>query len=602
MIMENNTIPRRKDIPEKYTWDLTPLYADTAAWETDLAKLDKLLAEFSACRGTLADSPEALRNALEKQDALSLQLDRLYCYAHLRADEDTQNSDNQKLLEKIRSVYASVAGETAWFEPEAAAIDRQLWQKYCNSPELAPYVFTLQEMARAREHLLSDSEERLLGLFSESLGASSHIYSLLSNADMRFAAIRDSEGAKREVSHGSFVTFLESKDRKVRRKAFKSMFSAHKNLENTFAATLSAQANYHAVNAKVRNFPSALAASLFDDNIPESVYHGLISEVNRNLPALHRYLEVRRRMMGLKKLDIYDLYVPLGGQFNTKFTYEEAMELIIEALSPMGRDYTELLQKAFTERWIDLMESTGKRSGAYSSGCYGSNPYILTNFHGTLDDVFTLAHELGHSLHSWYSRQCQPYHYSEYSIFAAEIASITNEMLLFRYLEKKYAPQDKNFAVYLACHLAEQFRTTLYRQTMFAEFELTVPSMAEKGIPVVAENLNRSYYELKSRYTGHPVKNSQLAEVEWARIPHFYYNFYVYKYATGLAAAVQASELILSGSKTAVDRYKTFLAAGGSRPVLDILRDAGIELADGSCVAASLKVFAENVSKLEALA
>ncbi len=599
--MEHNTVRIRKEVPEEYTWDLTSLYPDTGAWEEEFAMLDAKAEAFNAFKGRAAGSPAVLRQALEKEDELALAVDRLYCYAHLRADEDTRDSGSQQLLERIRGKYAALAGSIAWFEPELAAVPRDVWQEFCQAPELAPYSFALRELARAREHVLSDSEERILGLLSETLNAPGHIFSLLSNADMKFKAIRDSSGTKRKITHGSYSTFLEDKNREIRRKAFKSMFSAHKDLEHTMAAVLAANVNTHYVNASIRNFPSALSAALFEDEIPESVYHGLVTAVNNNLAHLHRYLEIRRRVLDVEKLDIYDLYVPLQQQKEMNFSFEDARKLITGALAPMGDDYIAVLNRAFDERWIDLPETEGKRSGAYSSGCYGSNPYILTNFHGSLDDVFTLAHELGHSMHSWYSRQEQPYRYSEYSIFAAEIASITNEMLLFRHLEKMYGNTDRDFALYLCVHLAEQFRTTMYRQTMFAEFELAIHRMAEAGTPLVAETLNAAYYELKSRYTGPAVKNSKLVEVEWARIPHFYYNFYVYKYATGLAAAVQASEMILSGNKDAVMKYKKFLAAGCSKPVLDILSDAGLTFTDGSCVEASLQVFAANVNKLAKL-
>ncbi len=599
--MEGNSVPRREEIPEQYTWDLSGLYPDAGAWEEELETLEAKIAAAEAFKGRLGDSPATLRDFLHSEEELSRTLERLYCYAHLRADENTAGAEAQKLISRIRRRYADAAARTAWVEPELAALPPEKFAGFRNAPELAAYRFKLDELARSRTHLLSDAEETLLGAFSECFGTGGRIFSLLSDADMRFRAVRDEAGNRMEVSHGSYHLLMEHPARSVRRKAFLSMFSAHKRLENTFAAALAATVNTHTVSARVRKFDSALESALFDDDIPVGVYYGLIDAVNSRLDVLHRYLMVRRRIMKLDHLDACDLYAPLADAPDKKYTFEEAGAMILEALAPLGKDYCEVVEKALGSRWIDVMESVGKRSGAYSSGCYDSAPYILMNFHGTLDDVFTLAHEMGHSMHSYFARLAQPFHYAGYSIFAAETASITNEMLLIRSLMKKTPKKDGKFRMFLAVHLAEMFRTTLYRQTMFAEFELAVHRMAEAGEPLVAETLNRVYLELKNRYTGPAVRNSKLVEVEWARIPHFHYDFYVYKYATGMAAAVEASSRILSGSPGAAEAYRGFLAAGASRPVLEIMRTAGLELADGSCVAASLDVFEETVRTLEEL-
>lgn len=599
--MEGNSIPRREDIPEKYTWDLSGLYPDAAAWEKEMGSLEAKIAAVETFRGRLGSTPETLRAFFLREEELSRSLERLYCYAHLRADENTAGAEAQKLISRIRRRYAGAAARTAWIEPELAALPPGKFAEFRNAPALEAYRFKLDELARSRRHLLSDAEETLLGAFSECLGTGGRIFSLLSDADMRFSAVRDGAGNKLTVSHGSYHLLMEHPERAVRRKAFRSMFTAHRRLENTFAAALAATVNTHTVSARVRNFGSALESALFDDDIPVGVYTGLIDAVNSRLDVLHRYLQVRRRIMKLDKLDAYDLYAPLADDPGAKYTFEEAGEMILAALAPMGDEYLGLVKTALRSRWIDVMESAGKRSGAYSSGCYDSAPYILMNFHGTLDDVFTLAHEMGHSMHSCLSRRSQPFHYAGYSIFAAETASITNEMLLFHHLMARTADDDLKFRLFLAVHLAEMFRTTVYRQTMFAEFELAIHRMAEAGEPLVAETLNRVYLELKNRYTGPAVRNSRLVETEWARIPHFHYDFYVYKYATGMAAAVQASSLILSGNPRATAAYLKFLASGASRPVLEIMRDAGLELADGGCVAASLNVFEDTVRTLEEL-
>ncbi len=596
--MSSGKLPLRRDIPEKLTWDLLSMYAKESAWDDDFAKLPELLEAFTAWRGKLNDSPAAMKSAIEALDALERLGEKLYTYAHLRSDENTADSANRSRLDRIGTYFATVTAACAWLEPEVMAIPEARMEELLKSPELAFYERSLRELLRERAHTLSEPEERILGEFSDVMGSAAKTFSTLNDADMVFKPIRGDKGEKLEVTHGNYRKLLENPDRKLRRKAFRSMFQAYKGLEHTFATTLDYTVKEHAVEARIRKHPNALAAALFEDNIPESVYLNLIAAVNAKLPALHDYYELRSRVLKLKKPDVYDLYTPLVPKQHRKYTWKEAVKLVKEALKPLGDEYSAILERAFKERWVDVMECKGKRSGAYSSGCYDSNPYLLLNYHGTLNDVFTLAHELGHSLHSHYSNKHQQYHYAGYSIFAAEVASITNELLLNHYLMRNTS--DPDFQAYLLNHMADEARGTIFRQTMFAEFELAIHRRAEAGEPLVSDLLNREYFELNKKYLGPRYHADLLIEVEWARIPHFYYDFYVYKYATGMAAAIQLSSKILSQSD-GVTPYLNFLKAGDSKDVLDILDDAGVDLRKVEVIEAALDNFAATVQRLKAL-
>ncbi len=592
-------IPLRSDIPAELTWDLSPMYADDAAWENDFTSLDALLEAFTAFRGRLAESPATLKQAIEALDELERRGEKLYCYAHLKSDENTADSVNRSRQDRIGAAFAGISAACAWFDPEIMAVPEAKMTKLLASPELDFHRRSLEELLRKRPHTLSEPEERIIGELSDVLGAASKTFSTLNDADLTFKPIRGDNGRKQPVTNGSYRLFLESPKRRVRRAAFESVFSGYKGLEHTFATTLDHTVKEHVVDARLRHYPDTLSAALFDDKIPGEVYTNLIAAVHAKLPALKRYFKLRRKALRLKRLDAYDLYAPLTPQAQRHYTWDEAKKLVVQALAPLGSEYQETLERAFAERWVDVSECKGKRSGAYSSGCYDSYPYLLLNFNGTLNDVFTLAHELGHSLHSYYSNRSQPYHYADYCIFAAEVASITNELLLHDHLVKNCG--DRELECYLMNHLADEFRGTVFRQTMFAEFELEIHRLAEAGTPLVADELNRHYRKIKDSYCCGEVRNDPLIAVEWARIPHFYYNFYVYKYATGMAAAVQLSANVLSGAPKNLERYLGFLKAGDSKDVLEILRDAGVDLSERATVEAALDHFEHVVDRLEAL-
>lgn len=597
MSEKTKAITERSEIPLEKTWDLSRLYADTQSWENDFKKIDALLADFQALKGKLGESPSVLKKAFESEDRLDRLLEKLYVYSHLKSDEDTGNSTNRALQDRISAKAAEIEGETAWVEPEVMAIPEKKINEYLDSPELAFYKRSLEELLRGRKHTLSEKEERILGMASDILATPHKTFSILNDADLKFPEVNDGKGGKARLTHGSYRKFLENPDRAIRREAFDAMYDTYTGFRNTFSSTLDAMVKTHAFNAELRNFPSALEASLHPDKMPVSVYENLISAARKNLGALYKYFELRTKVFGLQKLDMYDIYNPLLPECKMEVSWEEACEWVKEALKPLGAEYCGILEKAFSERWIDVLESKGKRSGAYSSGCFDSPPYVLMNFNGTLNDVFTLAHELGHSMHSYYSDHAQDYHYADYRIFVAEVASTTNELLLHNYLLKKR--DDKNFRLYLLNHLADEIRGTVYRQTMFAEFEKTIHEEAENSVPLTADKLSSMYSELNSEYHGPSVKPDKKIEMEWARIPHFYYNFYVYKYATGLSAAVALSKNILSGDKKKLDAYLGFLKAGDSKDPLDIMKDAGVDLSTSGPVDTALKEFSDTVDMLQ---
>ena len=594
---KSDKLPMHAELSVELTWDLIPLYPDLKSWEKDFKAIDPLVKKFMSYKGRLAESPEILTEAIAAMDDMERLTEKVYTYAHLRADEDTGSSHHSALMDRINAKYAKISGETAWFDPEIMTIPLKTMNKFLKSKALKFYKRSLKELLRERPHTLSEKEERILGLASDIFSSSHKTFSKLNNADMKFPRVKNEHGKLATLTHGNYIEFLESHDRGVRKGAFSAMFGTYEKFRNTLASTLDGTVKKHVFNAKIRNYPSVLEASLFEDNVPAEVYNNLISAVKTKLPILHKYLAVRKKALKLKKLDMYDIYNPLVPECRIKVSWDEACRWVREALKPLGKEYCALLENAFSQRWIDVMECKGKRSGAYSSGCYDSHPYVLMNFNGTLGDVFTLAHELGHSMHSLYSNRNQQYHYADYSIFVAEVASTTNELLLHHYLMKQ--KRDKNVQAYLLCHLADEIRGTVYRQTMFAEFEKMIHEKSENSIPLTPDMLSAEYYKLNTEYYGKTVEADQMVEMEWARIPHFYYNFYVYKYATGMSAAVKLSKNILSGSSEKLDAYLGFLKAGDSKDVLDIMKDAGVDLSRPEPVLEALDEFGNIVKQLE---
>jgi len=587
-------IKNRSELEEALTWDLAPMYETDEAWEKEFSGLDALLGDFLKCKGHLADSPAVLKQAFEADDALSLSIERLYVYSHLKADEDTGNSVNQARHDRISARSAEISGECAWFQPELLAMDEARFNEYLNDETLSFYRRTLVEIGEERKHTLSAAEERILSLSSDVLGTPHKAFSLLNDADLRFPEIEDEKGKKIEVTHGNYIKLLESPDRRVRKDAFGAVYDTYAGMKNTLAALLDGEVKTHVLEAELRSFPSAIEASLFGDKVPVSVYENLIGSIHRDLPLIYRYFALRAKVLKLDKLDMYDIHTPLLPECRLEVPWKEAVRQVRDSLKVLGEEYHSSIGQAFEQRWIDVPECRGKRSGAYSSGCFGSPPYMLLNYSDTLDSMFTLAHELGHSMHSYFSDRNQPYHYAGYRIFVAEVASTTNELLLLDHLLKQAS--DSKIKAYLLNHLADQFRGTVYRQTMFAEFERDIHALSEEGTPLTADLLCDRYYQLNSLYHGEAVKGDERIRYEWSRIPHFYYDFYVYKYATGFSAAAALSRKILAGE---TEPYMRFLKAGGSRDVLDIMKDAGVDFLNGDPVGEALALFKDTVDQLE---
>ena len=596
------SIPTRDEIPQEMTWDLTAIYKTVDEWELDFAKLDSLLKDVLKYKGKIKDGAEVLKDLIEANDNLERLAEKLYVYSHLLADQDTANSTNQALNSRISSKFSEISGQLAWIEPEILDLPLEQFEEYKNNDVLAFYKRTLLETEREREHTLSHAEERLLGMASDALGASSKTFGMLNNADIKFPTLTLPNGEQKELTHGNYIEFLEDGERSVREMAFRAMYETFGKFKNTFASTLDGNLKTHIFSAEIRKYPSALEASLHSDNVPKEVYENLIVTVKKHLPTLFKYFKLRAKVMGLDNLAMYDLFNPLVAESKMTVEWEDACKWVQEAFKPLGKDYCLKLSSAFSQRWIDVLENRGKRSGAYSSGCYDTYPYLLLNYTKTLNDVYTLAHELGHSMHSFYSHQAQEYHYADYKIFVAEVASTTNEMLLHNYLmDKAKVAGDKKLQAYLLTHLADGIRGTIYRQTMFAEFEQIIHENMEQGIPTTADYLTEIYFKLNKEYHAENVDFDDEIGLEWARIPHFYYNFYVYKYATGMSAAIKLSENILSGDAQKLNDYLNFLKAGSSKDVLDIMKDAGVDLTTPEPIEAALKVFADVVDELENL-
>ena len=587
-------VPTRREVPPELTWDLTPLYAAPAAWETDFARLDDLLAPVLALQGQL-NSAAAVARLLDAETALDRVLEKLHTYAHLRHDEDTADDANQSREARIRARYAELAAQCAWITPELLAHPEAEIRAWMEAPELKDSRRTLLKVLRNKPHVLSAAEETLLARGAEVFAASEQTYGLLTNADLAFPDVPGPDGRPLPLTEGTYRAHLESSDRGVRKAAFETLLGGYGKLQNTFASTLSATVKAHVYQAQVRHFPSALEAALFDDQVPIPVYDGLISATHEALPAFHRYLDLRRRALGLADLDMYDLYAPLVPSCAAKVPMAEAREWVLAACAPLGADYGAALRTAFSARWIDWPENKGKRSGAYSSGCYDSPPYLLLNYHDRLDDAFTLAHELGHSLHTWLANRAQPPRMAHYPIFLAEIASTVNELLLTHHLLAQR--NDPAFRAHLLNHLCDSFKGTVFRQTMFAEFERDLHRWEEEGTPLTAEFLRGQYYELNRKYYGPGLAAHPAIGHEWCRIPHFYYDFYVYKYATSFCAALVFARRLRAG--TGVDAYLGLLRAGGSQDPLDAVAAAGVDLRDAGVLREAFAEFGAVLEELE---
>lgn len=594
-------VKSRDEIEAKYHWDLASIYATDEAFLQALEQAKQYPAQCAAYQGKVSQSPQELLSFLRLDDEVSVALSRLVNYAQRKSDEDTRISKYQDFASQAMSLYVSVSSACAWFTPELLSLDEQTMEGfYQQCPELELYRRNLDRIFRRKEHTLSPSEEALLASAGEMAAQPDNIYSMFADADLTFADAVDSQGEKHPVTHGTYGPLLYSQDRALRKSAFQSCYAGYGQFRNTCAATLNAQTKQLKFFADARKYPSTLAAALDATEVPVEVYTNLIEAVHRNLPAMHKYTRLRRKLLGVDELHFYDLYVPMVGDVDMHFTYEEACDLILKALEPLGEEYCSIVRQGLAQRWIDVYENPGKRSGAYSAGGYSMHPFILLNFQGTLNDVFTLIHEMGHSMHTYLSCANQPSCYSDYVIFVAEVASTCNEALLMQYLLK--TTTDKRQRAYLINYFLEQFRTTLYRQTMFAEFELAVNQMTERGEGLTADALCEKYRQLNADYFGPDIVVDDEISLEWARIPHLYYNYYVYQYSTGYAAAIALSQKILQEGQSAVERYLNFLKGGSSKPPIELLRGAGVDMATAQPIDDALKLFDSLIDEMDELA
>lgn len=593
-------LPKREEVPEALTWDLTTIFPTDEAWETEYENLRKELPKIETFQNTLHESAERLLDLLQLQDQLSERLGKLYVYAHLRYDQDTTNSFYQGMNQKAESLLAFASSQMSYIVPEILQIGEETLRRFLKENEsLQLYEKTLDEIIRQQDHFLSEKEEKILSEASEALQTAGNTFGMLNNADLTFPTIKDEEGNEVELTHGRYIQFLESTQRDVRKQAFKAMYDTYGKYKNTFASTLSGAVKKNNFYAKVRRYNSARQAALDRNNIPESVYDQLVEAINEKLPLLHRYTALRKQVLNLDDLHMYDLYVPLIQDVDMKLSYEEAQTHVLQSLTPLGEDYVGIVKEGFDNRWVDVVENKGKRSGAYSSGTYGTNPFILMNWQDNVNNLYTLTHEFGHSVHSYYTRKHQPYRYGNYSIFVAEVASTLNEALLSEYLLKEL--KDEKERLYILNHFLEGFRATVFRQTMFAEFEHTIHQLDQEGRPLTADGLSEIYYDLNKKYFGEAIVIDDEIALEWARIPHFYYNYYVYQYATGYAAATSLSAQILEEGEEAVERYKNFLKAGSSDYPIEVLKRAGVDMTKKDPILEALDVFEEKLTTFEQL-
>ncbi|MBM7601621.1 oligoendopeptidase F [Virgibacillus halotolerans] len=598
MAQGTKALPKRSEVPEEYTWDLEAIFATDELWEEELKALKAAFPKVEAYQGKLADSSQTLYELFKLQDELAERLGKLFTYAHMRYDQDTTNDFYQGMNARAESLLTLASSSMSFIVPEILAIDEAKVDAFLKENEaLQLYKKTLDEITRQRPHVLSEKEEALLAEASEPMSSPSQTFSMLNNADLTFPTIKNEDGEEVDLTHGRYIGFLESKDRDVRKAAFKEMYNTYGSFKNTFASTLSGDVKSNNFFAKVHNYDSARQAALDNNNIPEQVYENLVEAVNEKLPLLHRYTALRKKVLGLDELHMYDLYTPLVQDVDMKISYEEAKEYVVDGLAPLGEEYISIIKEGYANRWIDVEENKGKRSGAYSSGAYGTNPYVLLNWRDSVNDTFTLAHELGHSLHSYYTRKSQPFRYGDYSIFVAEVASTCNEALLNEYMLNNL--EDEKQKLFLLNHFLEGFRGTVFRQTMFAEFEHDIHARMQDGEAMTADKLTEIYYNLNKKYFGEAVVSDEEIGLEWARIPHFYMNYYVYQYATGYSAATALANKILDGSEGAVERYLDFLKAGSSDYPIEVLKKAGVDMTSKQPILDALAVFEEKLNEME---
>ena len=593
-------LPKRSEVKEEYTWDLSAMFASKEAWEEQLSACRTLTGELEAFEGKVTASAENLLAVLEKSADAEQKLELAFSYAERLFDQDQKNTAHQAMSQRMYTLYTDYSSRTAFIVPEILAADTDLLEQYIKEkPALALYRGQIQEIQRRKAHSLSSEMEKLVAMTGEMAQVPDQVFSIISNADMVYPQITDENGDTVRLSHGNFVPLEESADRRVRKDAFENFYSVYKQFANTLAGLYNGQVKQQIFYAKARNYPSTLEAAVDANNVPSKVYYNLVETVNKNMDKMHRYVRLRKKCLGVDELHMYDIYTPMIADVAKKIPFEEAKETVLKALAPLGEDYVAKVKEGFESRWLDVYENEGKRSGAYSAGAYGAHPFVLLNHNDTLDNMFTLAHEMGHAMHSYYSNENQPYIYAGYKIFVAEVASTCNEILLMEYLLAN--TEDQKERAYLLNHYLDSFKGTVYRQTMFAEYEMRSNAMVENGENLTADNLCALYLELNKKYYGPDMISDEEISYEWARIPHFYYNFYVYQYATSFSAAVAIAHEILEKGAPAVERYKEFLSGGCSKSPVELLKMVGINMEEATPIQNALDVFGEVLDEIETL-
>ena len=593
-----NKLPKRDEVSLDLTWRLEDIYDDEAKWEEECKRAVEVADKMAAYEGKLSESGEKLLEVLKLYEELSLLLDRVYGYAHMREDQDTGNSKYQALKQRGMSAIVGTSEKTAFIDPEILTLsDEKLNEFYSAVPELDRYKRMIGEIRRLKDHMLDAEKEQLLASAFEVLEASQKSFGMLNNADLKFPSVRDSKGEEVQLSNGRFVPTQMSKDRELRKASFEAFYGRYEEFKNTWASMYDGEVKGRIFNAKARKYKSAFEAAVDANNVSPAVCDNLFASIHDNMDKMHRYVSLRKRLLGVDELHMYDVYVDMIPEFEMKVPYEEAKEIPLKALAPLGEDYLAVVKEAYENRWIDVVENEGKRGGAYSGGVYDVHPYMLLNYNDTLNDVFTLVHEMGHSMHTWYTNRTQTIVDSDYKIFVAEVASTTNEVLLYHYMKDN--AKSKEEKAFIINHFLESFKSTMFRQTMFEEFERKTCEMAEEGTPLTAETLYDVYYNLNKEYFGKDMISDPLIGWEWSRIPHFYYNFYVYQYATSFAAAVAIADKILKEGESAVKKYKEFLSSGCTQDPVSLLKIAGVDLTTREPIDSALAVFDEAIAEME---
>lgn len=597
---ETKQLPKRSELSEEVTWDLTKIFKSNQEFDLAFKALEEEIKEISNLKGSLGDNSQSFLKAIKNMLNVYRKMETIYVYAHLKNDQDTANTENQELYARASSLLSQAGEAISWFEPEVLTLsDGKIESYFRENSELEIFKHFIDNILADRPHVLSSDQEALLAGASEIFSASSNTFSILNNADLKFPVIEDEDGKKIQLTHGVYGQLMENINRSVRKAAFKGLYSVYEQFSNTFASTLSSHVKVHNYKAKVHHYPSARAASLSNNHIPEAVYDTLVEVVNKNLPLLHRYVKLRKKMLNLNEVHMYDMYTPILGEVSIKYSYEEAKEKAKQALVPLGSEYLDVVEEAFNSRWIDVIENQGKRSGAYSSGAYDTAPYILLNWHDSLDQLYTLVHEMGHSVHSYFSRKNQPYVYGDYSIFLAEIASTTNENILTEYLLE--TEENPKVRAYVLNHYLDGFKGTIFRQTQFAEFEHFIHEEDAKGTPLTSEFLSENYGKLNEKYYGSEIVQDNEISLEWSRIPHFYYNYYVFQYATGFSAASALAGKILSKNSQDLEKYLTYLKSGSSDYPIEVMKRAGVDMTKPQYIEDAMLLFEQRLDELETL-